>query len=191
TFWYAAPLLAAWFFSPAIAWWLSRPLRTRVRPLDAGQTRFLRMLSRRTWAYFDEFVDDENHWLPPDNYQEAPVERIAHRTSPTNIGFALAANLAAFDFGYLTAGGLLERSGNTLDTMSSLERFHGHFYNWYDTRTLHPLRPMYVSSVDSGNLAGLMLVLRPGLLSLADAPILSPRTIDGLQDTWQVLLETA
>ncbi len=190
-FWYAAPLLVAWFVSPAIAWWLSRPLRTRVRPLDAGQTRFLRMLSRRTWAYFDEFVDDENHWLPPDNYQEAPVERIAHRTSPTNIGFALTANLAAFDFGYLSAGELIERTGNTLETMASLERFQGHFFNWYDTRTLQPLRPTYVSSVDSGNLAGLLLVLRPGLLALADAPILSPRTIDGLNDAWQVLLETA
>jgi len=189
--WYATPLLVAWFVSPAIAWWLSRPLRARVRALGAEPLRFLRMLSRRTWAYFEEFVDADNNWLPPDNYQEAPIERIAHRTSPTNMGFALAANLAAFDFGYLTGGDLLERTTNTLETMSSLERFQGHFYNWYDTRTLQPLRPMYVSSVDSGNLAGLLLTLRPGLLALADAPILSPRAIDGLQDTLQVLLETA
>ncbi|HEY0879774.1 MAG TPA: glucoamylase family protein [Zeimonas sp.] len=189
--WYAAPLLAAWFLSPAIAWWLSRPLAARLRPLDAEQARFVRMLARRTWAYFDEFVDAENHWLAPDNYQEAPVERIAHRTSPTNIGFALASNLAAFDFGYLTGGGLIERTAKTLGTLASLERFQGHFYNWYDTRTLQPLRPMYVSSVDSGNLAGLMLTLRPGLIALADAPILSSRAIDGLHDTWNVLLETA
>ncbi len=189
--WYATPLLGAWFVSPVAAWWLSRPLRIRIRPLGAEQVRFLRMLSRRTWAYFDEFVDVENNWLPPDNYQEAPIERIAHRTSPTNIGFALAANLAAWDFGYLTAAGLLDRTANTLATMSSLDRFQGHFYNWYDTRTLQPLRPMYVSSVDSGNLVGLMLTLRPGLLALADSPILSPRALDGLQDTVDVLLDTA
>jgi len=189
--WFAAPVLVAWFVSPAAAWWLSRPLDKRARPLAAEQLRFLRMLARRTWAYFEDFVDAENNWLPPDNYQEAPVERIAHRTSPTNIGFALTANLAAWDFGYLTGGGLLDRTANTLETMSSLERFQGHFCNWYDTRTLQPLRPIYVSSVDSGNLAGLMLTLRPGLLALADAPILSPRAVDGLQDTFQVLLDTA
>src|SRR5690606_16189553 len=187
----AAPLLFAWFVSPAIAWWLSRPRDLRVRPLATEQLRFLRMLSRRTWGYFEEFVDAENHWLPPDNYQEAPVERVAHRTSPTNIGFALTANLAAYDFGYLTAGDLLDRTEHTLATMASLERFQGHLYNWYDTRTLQPLRPMYVSSVDSGNLAGLLLTLRPGLLALVDAPILSPRAIDGVHDTLQVLLETA
>ncbi len=189
--WWATPLLFAWLVSPAAAWWLSRPLRKRVRPLGAEELRFLRMLARRTWAYFEDFVDVENNWLPPDNYQEAPIERIAHRTSPTNIGFALAANLAAWDFGYLTGGGLLDRTANTLETMSSLERFQGHFYNWYDTRTLRPLRPVYVSSVDSGNLAGLMLTLRPGLLALADAPILSPRALDGVQDTYRVLLDTA
>ncbi|MCD6681424.1 MAG: cyclic beta 1-2 glucan synthetase [Burkholderiaceae bacterium] len=188
--WFAAPILAAWFCSPVAAWWLSLPLRKRMRPLAAEQLRFLRMLSRRTWAYFEDFVDIDNNWLPPDNYQEAPVERLAHRTSPTNIGFALTANLAAWDFGYLTSGGLLDRTANTLETMSSLERFQGHFCNWYDTRTLQPLRPIYVSSVDSGNLAASMLTLRPGLLALADAPILSPCAVDGLQDILQVLLDT-
>ncbi len=189
--WVAAPLLAAWFGSPALAWWVSRPRIARPRPLSAEQTQFLRNLSRRTWAWFDEFVDATNHWLPPDNYQEAPVERIAHRTSPTNIGFGFMANLAAYDFGYLTAGALLERTEKALDTMDALERYQGHFYNWYNTRTLQPLRPAYVSSVDSGNLAGLLLTLRPGLLELADDPILSPRVLDGLHDTWNVLLETS
>ncbi len=186
---YAGPLLAAWFASPAIAWWLSRPRAARPRALNAEQERFLRILARRTWAFFEQFVDEHNHWLPPDNYQEAPVERTAHRTSPTNIGFAALANLAAYDFGYLTSRALIERTSNMLATMASLERYQGHFYNWYDTLTLKPLLPTYVSSVDSGNLAGALLTLRPGLEAIADEPILARRTLDGLYDTWCVLLE--
>src|SRR5690606_10039937 len=136
--------------------------------LSDAQTRFLRMLSRRTWAFFDQFVGPDDHWLPPDNYQEYRVAAIAHRTSPTNMGLALLANLAAYDFGYVAAGRLLERTSNTLNTMAALERYRGHFYNWYDTRTLKMLSPLYISTVDSGNLAGHLLTLRAGLLALPD-----------------------
>jgi cellobiose phosphorylase len=179
----AAPILVLWLASPAIAWWLGRPRARREARLTAGETGFLRMMARRTWAFFDRFVGPEDHWLPPDNYQEHPIAVLAHRTSPTNMGFALLANLAACDFGYVPAGRLLERTAHTLRTMQSLERYRGHFYNWYDTRTLKPLPPLYVSSVDSGNLACHLLTLRPGLLALCDAPILAPRWLEGLQDT--------
>ena len=114
----------------------------------------------------------DSHWLPPDNFQEHPVAVLAHRTSPTNMGLALLANLSACDFGYIQIGQLLTRTVDTLESMNSLERFQGHFYNWYDTLTLKPLLPHYVSSVDSGNLSGHLLTLRPGLLALADQPIL-------------------
>ncbi|HET9652412.1 MAG TPA: glucoamylase family protein, partial [Usitatibacter sp.] len=107
---------------------------------------------------------------------------VAHRTSPTNMGLALLANLSAYDFGYLSAGELIERTDRALTTMQGLERHRGHFYNWYDTLSLKPLSPLYVSSVDSGNLAGHLLTLRPGLVALADAPILSPRCFEGLRD---------
>ncbi|HEV3008954.1 MAG TPA: glucoamylase family protein, partial [Burkholderiales bacterium] len=179
----AAPILLLWLASPAIAWWVSRPLGRREARLTPDQIAFLRTAARKTWAFFETFVGPEDHWLPPDNYQEHPVAVVAHRTSPTNMGLALLANLSAYDFGYLTVGALIERTDNALGTMNSLERHQGHFYNWYDTRSLKPLPPLYVSSVDSGNLACHLLTLRPGLLALADAPILAPRCFEGLRDT--------
>jgi len=183
----AAPILLLWLASPAIAWWVSRPLGRREARLTPDQIVFLRTAARKTWAFFETFVGPEDHWLPPDNYQEHPVGVVAHRTSPTNMGLALLANLSAYDFGYLTAGQLVERTDNALGTMQALERHQGHFYNWYDTRTLKPLPPLYVSSVDSGNLACHLLTLRPGLLALADASILSPRCFEGLRDTAALL----
>ncbi|HXM83161.1 MAG TPA: glucoamylase family protein [Burkholderiales bacterium] len=183
----AGPILFLWLISPAIAWWISRPLARREARLTPGQTRFLRTISRKTWAFFETFVGPEDHWLPPDNCQEHPVAVVAHRTSPTNMGLSLLANLSAYDFGYITAGGLIERTANALGTMQALERHQGHFYNWYDTRSLKPLPPLYISSVDSGNLACHLLTLGPGLLALADAAILAPRCFEGLRDTAMLL----
>jgi hypothetical protein len=156
----AAPILALWFASPALAWWLGRPLPLHAARLTAAETHFLRAVARETWAFFESFVGPKDHWLPPDNVQEHPAAAIAHRTSPTNMGLSLLANLAAYDFGYLSTGRLVERTANAIHTMESLERYRGHFYNWYDTQSLQPLRPHYVSSVDSGNLAGHLLTLR-------------------------------
>ncbi len=187
----AAPVLLLWFGAPAIAWWISRPLAPPQTRLRREQRIFLRRLARRTWAFFDHFVSARDHWLPPDNYQEHPVAVVAHRTSPTNVGLALLANLAAHDFGYLTTGRLIERTTDTLATLHALERHRGHFYNWYDTLTLKPLPPLYVSSVDSGNLAAHLLTLRPGLLALAGHEIPGERLFEGLCDTMGVLRETA
>ncbi|MBK5097895.1 MAG: cyclic beta 1-2 glucan synthetase, partial [Gemmatimonadetes bacterium] len=150
---------------------------------------FLRKLSRKTWAFFETFVGPEDHWLPPDNYQEDHLDAVAHRTSPTNMGLALLANLSAYDFGYLPAGQLVDRTANAFGTMDSLERHRGHFYNWYDTQSLKPLLPLYVSTVDSGNLAGHLLTLRPGLLALPDHKILGSRWVEGLSDTLGVLVD--
>jgi cyclic beta-1,2-glucan synthetase len=187
----AAPVLLLWFASPLFAWWISRPLARREAVLSGAQILFLRALSRRTWAFFDTFVGPEDHWLPPDNYQKYRVAAVAHRTSPTNIGMALLANLSAYDFGYLSTGQLVERTANTLRTMHGLQRHRGHFYNWYDTQTLQPLPPLYISTVDSGNLAGHLLTLRAGLLALADDRILMTRLFDGLGDTLRILTMAA
>ncbi|WP_460876545.1 GH36-type glycosyl hydrolase domain-containing protein [Rhodanobacter koreensis] len=183
----AAPLLLLWLLSPWIAWWISQPRRPSTFAPSATQLRFLRTLARRTWAFFDSQVGPADHWLPPDNLQEQPGPVIAHRTSPTNIGMALLANLAGYDFGFLSAGRLLERSRQTLATMQQLPRHRGHFYNWYDTLNLQPLAPLYISAVDSGNLAGHLLTLRPGLLALLDEPVFPPRVLQGLLDTLAVL----
>ncbi len=186
----AAPVLLLWLFSPLLVWWIDRPLQRRHAALTALQTAFLRRLARRTWAFFETHVGAADNHLPPDNVQEHPVARIAHRTSPTNMGFALLAGLAARDFGYLGTRQLLARTDAALTTMRGLQRHRGHFFNWYDTQTLQPLRPRYVSTVDSGNLAGQLLVLRSGLLALADEPVLARCWRDGVDDSFAVLSES-
>ncbi|MBI5099839.1 MAG: cyclic beta 1-2 glucan synthetase [Nitrospirae bacterium] len=184
----AGPMLCLWFASPVIAWWISRPLARRGARLTDEQTLFLRKLSRKTWAFFETFVDPEDNWLPPDNYQEYPVAVVAHRTSPTNMGLALLANLSAYDFGYILTGQLIKRTANAFHTMEALKRHRGHFYNWYDTKSLKPLSPLYISTVDSGNLAAHLLTLRLGLLALPDQKILGERFFDGLNDTLMSLV---
>jgi cellobiose phosphorylase len=185
----AAPMLFLWFASPFIAWRISLPIARSKARLTSDQTVFLQKLSRKTWAFFETFVGPEENWLPPDNYQDHPAPAIAHRTSPTNMGLALLANLSAYDFGYISTQQLIERTTHAFSTMKALERYRGHFYNWYDTETLKPLPPKYVSTVDSGNLAAHLLTLRQGLLALPEQKILSPRVYDGLRDTLWLLLD--
>ncbi|KHE93933.1 MAG: hypothetical protein SCABRO_00298, partial [Candidatus Scalindua brodae] len=159
---FCAPFLLLWLISPVIGWWISIPLSPPVLDLTVDQRLFLRTSARRTWRFFAQFVGPQDNWLPPDNFQEYPAPVIASRTSPTNIGMSLLADLAAYDFGYICAGEFLRLAKNTLATMEKLERYRGHFYNWYDTRTLKPLCPQYISSVDSGNLVGCLLTLQAG-----------------------------
>jgi hypothetical protein len=185
------PLLYLWFVSPLVGWWLSRPITPPTVRLSESQRAFLGKVSRRTWRYFETFVTEQENWLPPDNFQEHPRRVIAARTSPTNIGMALLADLAACDFGYCSVGRLLDRTQKTFATLEKMERYRGHFYNWYDTRSLRPLLPMYISMVDSGNLAGHLLVHRQGLLEQTKASILPKRLFDGLRDTVRVLLDAA
>ncbi len=187
----AAPILLLWFASPVITWWISRPLTQREAKLTANQINFLRRLSRKTWAFFETFVTAEHNWLPPDNFQEHPVAVVAHRTSPTNMGLALLANLAAYDFGTISAGQLINRTDKAIHTMENLDKYHGHLYNWYDTQTLKALYPLYISSVDSGNLAGHLITLQNGLLGLIDDRILSRRWFESLNDTLEILADAA
>ena len=187
----AIALLLLWLISPIAAWWLSRPLVTRPVRLSRRQQEFLEKLSRRTWRYFETFVTAQENWLPPDNFQEYPAPTIASRTSPTNIGMSLLADLSAYDFGYCSAARTLDRVRKTFETLIRMEKHRGHFFNWYDTRSLAPLLPRYVSMVDSGNLAGHLLVLRGGLLELKDASIVPDRLFGGLRDTVRILRDVA
>lgn len=182
-----------WGASPLVSWGISRVERRRRidEKLTASDRRFLRKLSRRTWSYFERFVVAAEHFLPPDNYQEPPAEQVASRTSPTNMGLALLSNLAAHDFGYVTLGQLLDRTERTLGSMDRLERHEsGHFFNWYDTQTLSPLNPRYVSAVDSGNLIACMHVLKAGLLELSDRPAVDRQGFRGIADVIRLLLDT-
>lgn len=187
----ALPLLGIWLAAPWIAWWISQPIESLAPDLTPEQQDFLRSTARKTWHFFETFVTAQENWLPPDNFQEIPAPTIATRTSPTNMGLALLANLAARDFGYLSVGGLIRRTQDTLATMQGLERHSGHFYNWYDTRTKQPLLPLYVSSVDSGNLAGHLLTLGSGLREQADEKIFTPQIFAGLRDTVRILRDLA
>jgi len=187
----AAPVLALWAIAPGLAWWLSRPL-VPVRPtLTWDERTFLHAIARRTWRFFETYVGPEDNYLPPDNVQEDPPRGAAHRTSPTNIGLSLTANLAAYDFGYLTAGEVIARTTRTLASLDRMERYRGHFYNWYDTTTLEPLRPTYVSTVDSGNLAGHLATLAAGLDELVHAPAVARQVFTGLATTLDLVAEGA
>ena len=188
---YVLPIQALWLVAPWIAWWISQPIETETPCLAPDQLAFLARTARKTWHFFETFVTAQENWLPPDNFQEIPVPTIASRTSPTNMGLALLANLAARDFGYLSTAGLIRRTQDTLATMSRLDRHRGHFYNWYDTRTLQPLLPLYVSSVDSGNLAGHLLTLGAGLREQREEAIFTPQVFAGLRDTVRVLRDLA
>ncbi|TVR47756.1 MAG: cyclic beta 1-2 glucan synthetase, partial [Puniceicoccaceae bacterium] len=179
----SGPILLLWFTSPLICWWVSRPLKVEQAPLTDPQRSFLRGLARETWRYFEVFANEEENWLAPDNYQEVPTPGVANRTSPTNIGMGLLAHLSATDFGYLSTGDFLDRTSKAFDSMDRLERYRGHFYNWYDTRTLAPLPAYYISSVDSGNLTGSLITLRAGLLELKDRSLFAASVLDGFRDT--------
>ncbi len=185
----AAPLLLIWLFSPQIAFWISLPLIQKSPPLAASQLPILRRLARRTWLYFEHFVGPDDHWLPPDHFQETPLGVTTHLTSPTNMGMGMLASLAAYDLGYVGLLGLTLRLRAIFDTLEQLERHRGHFLNWYDTRTLVAVGSQYVSTVDSGNLAASFLIFRRGVMELTKAPIWRWAYWQGILDTVEVLIE--
>lgn len=182
-------VLVLWFASPLVCWLTGRPLKRRREKLSEHQSAFLRTTARKTWRFFETFAGPEDNWLPPDNYQEDPAEILTHMTSPTNIGLMVLSNLGAYDLGYLTAGQLIDRTKKTFKTLSRMERFRGHFFNWYDTRTLQPLNPRYISTVDSGNLAGFLFTVQTGLLEIAGNRIFQSGFYSGLGDTLSVARE--
>jgi cyclic beta-1,2-glucan synthetase len=184
----AAPILVLWIFAPEIAVGTAQRRVLRRETLDDPERRFLRGLARRTWYFFEAFTGPEDNWLPPDNFQEYPQGNVAHRTSPTNIGMFLTSAQSAHDLGFITTADLLVRCRNTVDTLDRLKTYRGHILNWYDTRSLQPLEPQYVSSVDSGNLAASLIALKTGCANAAEAPAVDPRNWDGLQTTFDLLL---
>lgn len=187
----AAPFLLGWLLSPVVAWSVSRQRTRSDFKLSDSDGNFLQVISRKTWAFFEDFVVAEDNYLPPDNYQEKPIEVTAHRTSPTNIGLSTLVNLSAYDFGYISLCKLVERTQNTFNALSDMERYKGHFYNWYDTTNLQPLYPRYISAVDSGNFVANMMVLRQGLLELPHHKILNQKFYEGLHHTWKAAINAA
>ncbi len=184
----AMPVLLTWALAPILALWLSLPVTRRVRPLDDEQRRLLRRTARQTWRFFEAVVTEADHWLPPDNYQEMiDGSRLARRTSPTNVGMGLLAALSAYELGYISSRDLVQWVKRTLATLDLLERHEGHLLNWYNTITLQPLLPKYVSTVDSGNLAAALMTVAEALRRLPDAPLDERRALRAVSDAADVL----
>jgi cyclic beta-1,2-glucan synthetase len=157
-------LCALWLLSPLWTWWTCRgsslhKFAALESQLTSDDRIYFEGIARSAWTLFERcVVADENH-LPPDNLQTSPLELIAHRTSPTNIGLYLLSAMCAQKFGWISANELLQRLARTAQTLNRLQRYRGHFYNWYDTQSCAPLLPMYVSTVDSGNLSGQLIAV--------------------------------
>ena len=179
-----------WVVAPYIAHWASIPRAIRVSdPPTEEEHQILRLAARRTWRYFERFVTEEDNWLPPDNYQE-DLGVVAHRTSPTNIGLYLLTVLSAREFGWIGRGEAVSRLEATLSTLGRMEQFQGHLFNWYDTVSLEPLAPRYVSTVDSGNLAGHLLAVSEGCHRLPQQAS-GPEVIAALRDAALLIREAA
>jgi cyclic beta-1,2-glucan synthetase len=181
-----------WAGSPAFAWLISRSAETEDRLIISGSDKaVLRTVARRTWAYFETFVTAEHNHLPPDNFQEKPQPIVAPRTSPTNIGVYLLSIVSARDFGWISLSDTVSRIDTTMKTIEGMERYRGHLYNWYDTTSLRPLYPLYVSAVDSGNLAGHLIAVSAACSQWAEAPSVHLQgDFDGILDCVTVLEES-
>ncbi len=156
-----------WLLAPFAVRWLNGPPSIPNIAPSESEANELRQLAAQMWAYYEDFAGENDNWLPPDNVQMEPPNGIAHRTSPTNIGLLLACTLAARDFGFIDTRGMLDRVGRTIGTIEKMEKRFGHLYNWYDTQTLRPLPPLYVSTVDSGNFIAYLIALKQGILEWA------------------------
>ncbi|MBX3011462.1 MAG: hypothetical protein KF832_08130 [Caldilineaceae bacterium] len=183
----SGPFFLVWLLAAEIAYWISRPVATEMPPPTPEQRRKLRLLARRTWLFYEQFVGPNDNWLPPDHFQEAPRGVVAHRTSPTNVGLYLISMVAAHDLGYISTTDLKVRLRFTFDTLGRLTRHRGHFLNWIDTSSLQPLPPSYVSTVDSGNLAGCLIVLKQSCLAIPQQAVWRWQWWEGLLDTLALL----
>ena len=169
------PLVVAWIVSPAVAYGLGAPAVRREHRLPPESRRQALRYALLHWLFFDRFVTAESNWLAPDNYQDDPKPVVAMRTSPTNIGLQLLATASAWDLGFITLNEMTRRLELAFRALERMRRFHGHFYNWYELENLSVMEPAYISTVDSGNLAGHLIALRQACISLADEPVFDAR----------------
>lgn len=177
------PFLLLWTCAPWIAYGISQDEPAASLPVTEADRQELGRIARKTWRYFEEFANAKSNYLAPDNYQADPPKGVAYRTSPTNIGLGLLANLSARDLGYIPTSGLVALIDKSVTTLEKMDKWNGHLYNWYDTHTLKPLRPAYISTVDSGNLACYLVTLQQGLLGYLRSPLVDNRFANGLRDT--------
>jgi cellobiose phosphorylase len=187
--WFVTPIFVLWAGSPFYVWYISQPIKKRVTVVSDKDRQRLRMYARRTWFYFERFVNEEHNWLPPDNYQEDPPLPVVEKTSPTNMGLGLVSNQAAYNMGYITIGKLLERQQKSLHAINELEKYKGHFFNWYETRLGEVLDPRYISTVDSGNLAASLIVIKEAIKEVMSTRGINKNFMTGLKDSLLTIRE--
>jgi len=166
-------VFGVWFFAPSVALAISRPRHAKTYVLDEKQTAYLEDVALKTWRYFERFSEDDEYDWPPDNYQQSPYKGVAKRTSPTNVAYGMGAAVSAYYLGFLTVPETVRRLDRIVTGVEKAEKWRGHLYNWYDTVTLEPLEPRYVSSVDSGNLVCYLIVTDEALKDMLSAPLAS------------------
>ncbi len=157
---YALPIVLLWAVGPLVAHALSAPALRRELRLAADERDRAMRYAIFHWRFFERFVSEQTQWLAPDNFQESPEPVVALRTSPTNVGLQLLGITSAYDLGLLTCGEMLDRLEHVFQSLERMRRHRGHFFNWYDLQGLEVLQPAYISTVDSGNLAGHLLALK-------------------------------
>lgn len=184
---YTIVVACLWMASPYIAYAVSSDIPKKKYVLDYDEKTYLREISRRIYAYYEDFINEENNYLAPDNYQVRPYKGVAHRTSPTNMGMGIISEVAAYDLGYITIGEFIDKIDLILKNMNDLKREHGHFYNWYDTRTKEPLWPRYISTVDSGNLLANLWILKKSMEDLKSSPVIRTKEIMALKDIYKII----
>jgi cyclic beta-1,2-glucan synthetase len=184
----AMPFLVLWASSAWIGEWLNQPQRPFAKRIKAKDRDTIRDAALRTWRFFREFSNPAENWLIPDFVQDAPP-LVAHRISPTNLGLLLNSRLAAHDLGYLTTPEFILDTEKTFDTVSRMPKFNGHLYNWYETDSLQPVPPLFVSTVDNGNLVASLWTLKQGCLDMIQKPLFYPALWVGLRDVAVQLAE--
>ncbi len=189
--WIMLPITFFWVLSPWIAQQISLT-RSRVftPPATPENLVYFRKIARKTWRFFETFVDEKSNFLPPDNFQEIPKPVLAHRTSPTNIGLYLIAITNAHDFGWIGLHEATQKLEDTFQTLQSLKLYRGHLFNWYDTKTVTPLPPSYISTVDSGNLAGHLWAVSNTCKQIGLKSYDWKAGFNGFRDTVRILEET-
>lgn len=184
---YTIVIACLWVASPYIAYAVSRDIPKKKYELNYEEKRYLREISRRIYAYYEDFINEENNYLAPDNYQERPYKGVAHRTSPTNMGMGIISEVIAYDLGYITMGEFIDKTERILTKMNDLKKEYGHFFNWYDTRTKEPLWPRYISTVDSGNLLANLWILKKSMEELKENPIIRTKEIMSIKDIYKII----
>ena len=171
---------ALFSIAPVIAWYISQEEKEEkaIDKINKQDKEYCLEIAKKTWRFFEENINEENNFLPPDNYQEDRKEKVAHRTSPTNIGLGLLAVCSSYDLGFISLDNAIELIRKMLTTIEKLQKWNGHLYNWYNTKTLEPLFPRYVSTVDSGNFIGYLYTLKQFLVETRNQNLIN--TIDNI-----------